>query len=155
VRANRSRPPTQVPAAGFAQSAESYSADGQAIVYTVASPGIAPKVTIAPLQGDRTPRPLDDSKYAEGSPKVSPDGQWVAYCSNESGKPEVYVRAFPGPGLKTQVSNAGGTDPVWKRTGNELFYRKSFDIRVRAAKYEPDMLYVNRCMRLIEDQLFG
>src|SRR5437867_7138530 len=47
----------------------------------------------------------------------------LAYCSNESGKPQVYVHAFPGPGAKVQVSNDGGTDPVWKRTGGELFYR--------------------------------
>jgi hypothetical protein len=76
-----------------------------------------------PLQGDSKPRPLDDNKYAEGSPKFSPDGRWLAYCSNESGKPQVYVQAFPGPGPKTQVSNDGGTDPVWRRSGGELFYR--------------------------------
>ena len=60
---------------------------------------------------------------AQGSPNFSPDGRWLAYCSNESGKPQVYVHAFPGPGAKVQVSNDGGTDPVWKRTGGELFYR--------------------------------
>jgi hypothetical protein len=112
-----------VPATGVSQSAESYSPDGQAIAYTAAAPGVPPKVTIVALQGDRTPRPLDDSRYAQGSPKFSPDGRWLAYCSNESGKPQVYVQAVPGPGPKTQVSNDGGTDPVWKRTGGELFYR--------------------------------
>src|SRR6202011_4194647 len=95
---------------------------GSAIAYTAAGPG-PPKGTVVPLQGDRTPRLLDDTKYAEGSPKFSPDGHWLAYCSNESGKPQVYVQAFPGPGPKIQVSNDGGTDPVWKRTGLELFYR--------------------------------
>ena len=55
--------------------------------------------------------------------KFSPDGHWVAYSSDESGKPEIYVQAFPGPGPKIQVSNAGGTDPVWRRSGGELFYR--------------------------------
>ena len=123
VRADRSRPPELVPAAGVSQSAESYSPDGRTIAYTAAAPGVPPKVTIVPLQGDRTPRPLDSSRYAEGSPKFSPDGGWMAYCSNESGKPQVYVQAFPGPGPKTQVSNDGGTDPVWKTTGGELFYR--------------------------------
>jgi hypothetical protein len=55
--------------------------------------------------------------------KFSPDGRWVAYSSDESGKPEVYVQAFPGPGPKLQISNDGGTDPVWRRSGGELFYR--------------------------------
>jgi len=123
VRADRSRGPEPVPATGVSQSAESYSPDGQAIAYTAAAPGVPPKVTVVSLQGDRTPRPLDNSRYAQGSPKFSPDGRWLAYCSNESGKPQVYVQAFPGPGAKTQVSNDGGTDPVWKRTGGELFYR--------------------------------
>jgi Tol biopolymer transport system component len=122
VPADRSHAPQQVPATGISQSAESYSPDGRAIAYTAAGPG-PPKVTVVPLQGDRTPRRLDDTKYAEGSPKFSPDGRWLAYCSNESGTPQVYVQAFPGPGPKIQVSNDGGTDPVWKRTGSELFYR--------------------------------
>jgi Tol biopolymer transport system component len=123
VAADRSHSPEQVPATGVSQSAESYSPDGRAIIYTVAAPDAAPKIAIVPLQGDRTPRTLDNTKYAQGSAKFSPDGRWVAYCSNESGKPQVYVQAFPGPGPKVQVSNDGGTDPVWKRTGGELFYR--------------------------------
>jgi eukaryotic-like serine/threonine-protein kinase len=123
VRADRSRAPEAVPAAGVSQSASSYSPDGQTIAYTAAAPGVPPKVTVVALQGDRTPRPLDNSRYAQGSPKFSPDGHWLAYCSNESGKPQVYVQAFPGPGAKIQVSSDGGTDPVWKRTGGELFFR--------------------------------
>jgi serine/threonine-protein kinase len=123
VLADRSRPPEQVRATGFTQNAESYSPDGRFIAYTAAEPNAPAKVVTVALDGDRKPERLDNSKYAEGSPKFSPDGRWLAYCSNESGKPEVYVQAFPGPGPKTQVSNDGGTDPVWKRSGGELFYR--------------------------------
>ncbi len=123
VPADRSRAPRQVPAAGFSQSAESYSPDGRAMAYTAAQPGAPPKVTVVQLDGDPAPRPIDNSKYAQGSPKFSPDGHWLAYCSNESGKPQVYVQAFPGPGAKIQISSDGGTDPVWRRTGGELFYR--------------------------------
>jgi serine/threonine-protein kinase len=122
VPADRSRPPAQVIATGYSQNAESYSPDGRAIVYTATDPGSPSKVIILPLQGG-APQPLDNSKYAQGSPKFSPDGRWLAYCSVESGKPQVYVQAFPGPGAKTQVSNEGGTDPVWKRDGSELFFR--------------------------------
>jgi Tol biopolymer transport system component len=123
VPADRSRAPQQLPASGASQSAESYSPDGRTIAYTVILPDAPPRVTIVPLEGDRTPRPLDDSKYAQGSPKFSPDGRWLAYCSNESGRPQVYVQALPGPGAKIQVSTDGGTDPVWRRSGGELFYR--------------------------------
>jgi eukaryotic-like serine/threonine-protein kinase len=84
---------------------------------------MAAKVAVLPLAGDRTPRPPDTTRYAQGSPKISPNGHWLAYCSNESGQPQVYVQAFPGPGAKIQVSADGGTDPVWRRTGEELFYR--------------------------------
>ena len=123
VPADRSQAPAQVPATGVSQSAESYSPDGRVIAYTTSDPNAPSKITVVPLDGDRTPRPLDDSKYAQGSPKFSPDGRWLAYCSNESGRPQVSVKAFPGPGAQIQVSTDGGTDPVWRRSGAELFYR--------------------------------
>jgi dipeptidyl aminopeptidase/acylaminoacyl peptidase len=123
VPADRSSAPAQVIATGFTQSAESYSPDGHTIAYTAAEPNVPAKVIILPLQGGN-PQPLNDSTYAQGSPKFSPDGRWLAYCSLEAGnKPQVFVQAFPGPGAKTQVSNDGGTDPVWKRDGSELFFR--------------------------------
>jgi eukaryotic-like serine/threonine-protein kinase len=53
----------------------------------------------------------------------SPDGKWLAYSSDESGRPEVYAMAYPGPGSKITISTDGGTDPVWRRDGRELFYR--------------------------------
>jgi Tol biopolymer transport system component len=128
VAADRSRAAERVPAEGFSQNAESYSPDGRAIAYTVTTPGKPSKIAIVTLASGEKARPLDDTKYAQGSPKFSPDGRWLAYCSNESGKAEVYVQAFPGPGAKIQVSNSGGTDPVWRRTGGELFYRNGDSI---------------------------
>jgi hypothetical protein len=124
IPADRSGPARQVATEGDSQSAESYSPDGRAIVYTVSAQGRPARIAVFPLDGSSKPQPLDDTKYAQGSPKFSPDGRWIAYCAAESGKPQVYVKAFPGPGPKIQVSNDGGTDPVWKRTGGELFYRR-------------------------------
>ena len=67
--------------------------------------------------------------------EFSPDGRWVAYSCNESGRHEVYVQPFPGPGGKWQISSAGGTNPVWRRDGKELFYlasaRKMMSVPVR------------------------
>ena len=73
--------------------------------------------------GDTTLVPLADGPATEGDAAVSPDGRWLAYTSDESGVFEIYVRPFPDAGsARWQVSAAGGTDPVWARSGRELFY---------------------------------
>jgi eukaryotic-like serine/threonine-protein kinase len=58
-----------------------------------------------------------------GGQRLSPDGRWLAYLSDETGRFEVYVRPFPGSGPRAQVSTGGGTEPVWSRDGGALFYR--------------------------------
>jgi serine/threonine-protein kinase len=76
-----------------------------------------------PLVGDdRRARPLLNTRYMEGFPALSRDGRWLAYVGDESGRPEVYVRAFPGMSGKVVVSQNGGMEPVWSRDGHELFY---------------------------------
>ncbi len=75
------------------------------------------------LEGDRKPRVFMQTPFSETTPRLSPDGRWVAYVSNESGRNEVYVRPFPGPGGKWQISTEGGTGIDWSPKGNELFYR--------------------------------
>lgn len=62
--------------------------------------------------------------YHQHTPTFSPDGRWLAYVSNESGRSEVYVQPHPGPGGKWAVSTDGGAEPVWARSGKELFYRQ-------------------------------
>jgi Tol biopolymer transport system component len=123
IPADRSRPASQLPGTGASQSAESWSPDGHALAYTAVTPEAGSHIMVESLEGDHESRPFADIKAAAGSPKFSPDGRWLAYCSNESKKPQVYVQAFPGPGPKIQVSSDGGTDPVWKRTGGELYFR--------------------------------
>jgi eukaryotic-like serine/threonine-protein kinase len=137
VPADRSQAPQQVPATGVSQSAESWSPDGNVIAYTVAGPGIPAKIMIARLDGNAQAQSVDNEKAPEGSPKFSPDGRWLTYCSNESGKPQVYVQAFPGPGAKIQISNDGGTDPVWKRNGGELYYRNGDSMMAVAVTTAP------------------
>jgi hypothetical protein len=61
--------------------------------------------------------------FNEGSPIFSPDGRWLAYISDASGRHEIYVQPYPGPGGRLQISTEGGTEPVWSRNGRELFYR--------------------------------
>ncbi|MCU1328872.1 MAG: serine/threonine protein kinase [Bryobacterales bacterium] len=75
------------------------------------------------------------TKFNEFFPQFSPNGKWIAFYSNESGRNEVYVTPFPGPGARHRVSSAGGTYPVWRRDGKELFY-VSADNRVASASVE-------------------
>ena len=69
------------------------------------------------------PRPFLYTPFTEAAPKFSPDGRWLAYASNESGRFEIYVQPYPGPGGKWPISNEGGMEPVWNPNGRELFYR--------------------------------
>ncbi|MBI3472582.1 MAG: PD40 domain-containing protein [Candidatus Solibacter usitatus] len=74
--------------------------------------------------------------FSESQGQLSPDGRWVAYRSNESGKPEVYVQPFPPSGGKWQISTAGGHEPRWRRDGKELFYTLGQKIRAVPVKTE-------------------
>src|ERR1700722_4617571 len=72
--------------------------------------------------GDGKPFPIVQDAFDERAPIVSPDGKWLAYQSNESGRPEIYITAFPAGGAKWQVASNGGTTPKWRRDGKELFF---------------------------------
>jgi len=93
--------------------------------------------------GDTTIHPYAATSADEQNPALSPDARWLAFISNESGRDEVYVGAFPGPGVRTQVSNGGGTGPVWAHSGRELFYRSldgqmiAVDLAVTGSRLTP------------------
>jgi hypothetical protein len=78
-------------------------------------------IWLLPTGGDQ-PKPIIRTNFSEGYPDLSPDGRWLAYASDESGRNEVYVQPFPGPGPRQQVSTNLGTGPAWSRDGKELFY---------------------------------
>jgi len=122
--ADRSGAPELLTNVGSMQSPESWSPDGRALAFTqMDDPQSGSDIYVLPLDGDRKARPLVRTKFSEGSPKFSPNGAWIAYSSNESGQPEVYVMAYPGPGPQVPISTNGGTDPLWRQDGRELYYR--------------------------------
>jgi serine/threonine-protein kinase len=99
------------------------SSDSKWLVYRTA-PGLHNRDIFAvPLDGDRKPVLLVGGPSQESHPRFSPDGKWLAYQSNESGRFEIYVRPFPNNGPRVQVSNQGGAEPIWSRSGNTIFYR--------------------------------
>ena len=102
--------------------------------------GGSPDLFTAPIEGDSSRPKLGKPELFLGTPFVeaysefSPDGRWLAYMSLESGTNEIYVRPFPGPGGRWQISTGGGGFPVWSRDGRELLY-KGPDQRVMAVSY--------------------
>ncbi len=124
-----------------AQAPDSFSPDGKRLAFVEQSPQTGWDIwtmTLDLTDPDRPkpgkPEPFLRTTFLEVSPQFSPDGQWIAYMSLESGTAEVYVRPFPGPGGKWQVSYGGGMMPVWSRTARELFYRTA-DSRIMVAAY--------------------
>ena len=101
----------------------SSSPDGRFLVY-VAGGGIIGRsdIWVLPLFGERKASSFQETAFAETQGQFSPDGRWVAFASNKSGRWEVYVTPFPAHETEQQVSTAGGTLPRWNRNGKELFY---------------------------------
>ena len=100
----------------------SISPDGQLLAYGEINPTTGYDLWILRLK-DHQAMPFLRTPFTESVPQFSPDGRWLAYISNESGRYEVYVQPYPGPGGKWQISTDGGTEPIWNPNGRELFYR--------------------------------
>ena len=110
--------------------ATSYSRDGRFLLYAVENPETKSDLWVLPLQSDRKPIPFLSTEFNESSGQFSPEGHWIAYTSDESGRDEIYVRDFSSGSAqgswdaasKWLISKGGGTDPRWRADGKELFY---------------------------------
>jgi Tol biopolymer transport system component len=104
-----------------------WTADGRFLAYTQIDPETASDIWILPAGEGRQPRPIVQSSFNEWAPVFSPDGGWLAFVSDETGRYEVYVQEFPGGRTQQrfQISNEGGEEPVWSEDGAEIFYRNS------------------------------
>ena len=120
--ADGSGPVERLTTSAFEQYPVSWSPDGRALSFEEADLATGPDIRILSLDGESRIRSFLDGPYGEWDGHFSPDGRLVAYTSIESGRLEVYVRPYPGPGGRQQVSTAGGNSPLWARSGRELFY---------------------------------
>jgi Tol biopolymer transport system component len=122
---DKTRPQERVPLSydDGAKITSDWSTDGHFILYTHFNQSPATTdVWALPMEGDRKPLPVATTTYNERDAQFSPDGEWVAYESDEAGSPEIYLQPFPGPGAKQRVSVAGGTQVRWRRDGREAYY---------------------------------
>jgi serine/threonine protein kinase/Tol biopolymer transport system component len=106
----------------YLQAPTSWSGDGQLLAFHEINPDTQRDIWVLRMS-DRKSQPFLRTPFDEAGPQFSRDGRWLAYISNESGRYEIYVQAYPGPGGKYQISTEGGTEPLWNPNGRELFYR--------------------------------
>ena len=103
-----------------------WSPDGNFVAFGRISPATGYDIWTMPMRGDdHTPSPFLNSPANEKYGDIAPDGKWLAYESNESGRFEIFVQSFPRAGTKYQVTSTGGRGPRWSRDGRELFYNAS------------------------------
>jgi Tol biopolymer transport system component len=133
-----------------------WSSDGRFILYGSTDPQTSYDLWVLPLEGDRKPFVFLKTGFDERRSVFSPDVHWVAYMSDQSGRHEIYVRPFPGPGGESQVSITGGTSPRWAPNGKELYYiapdgtLMAVTLAVNGATITP-----GRPVALFRPQIFG
>jgi WD40 repeat protein len=149
---DRSGPEERLTTVGARQSLVSFSPDGRYAAFNqMDTDGTGTNTYVLPMEGDRTPQPFIKSQFTDGSARFSPDGKWVAYCTNESKRNEVYVQAWP-KGAKIQISSEGGTDPIWSRDGKELIYRNEDKMMVVAVSLAGNKFQAGKPRLLWEGQ---
>ena len=99
-----------------------WSPDGRFLLYDTADPKGSVDIWALPLDGARKPFEVVKTEFNERMGQFSPDGKWLAYQSDKTGRFEIYVRPFPGPGDDVPVSSNGGAQVHWNPRGGELFY---------------------------------
>ena len=112
----------------------SWSPDGKTLVFLQQG-----DIWTLSMDGGGASQPFLQTKSLEGGPLFSPNGKWLAYESDESGRNEIHMRPFPGPGRRWQVSTDGGTSPTWSASGDELFYRNGDKMMVVQVETEEEL----------------
>jgi Tol biopolymer transport system component len=127
-----------------AQVPGSFSADGKLLAYTELSARSRNDIWVLPLEGDRTPRPLAQGPASEWGGSFCPKASWLAFTSDESGRQEIYLQEYPGPGTRFRVSTEGGSDPRWGPRGDEIFYRSGDSVLAATVALSPQPVISGR-----------
>jgi Tol biopolymer transport system component len=106
----------------FASYPSSWSPDGKFLVFSMRDPKGQRDLWLMPMTDEHKPQPLLQTKADEHAGRVSPDGKWLGYQSDESGNNEIYVTQFPQPGRSWRISTSGGVNPFWRGDGKELYF---------------------------------
>ena len=115
----------QLVASNYVKTAESWSPDGKVLAFHERRPETGDDIWILKMEADRTAEPFLQTPFNERRAMFSPDGRWIAYQSDASGRNEIYLSRFPASPGEWQVSNEGGTETRWNPNGRELFYRNA------------------------------
>jgi Tol biopolymer transport system component len=114
--------PERLTSSKYHQYPTSFSPDGRSLALSQVTPESSYDIWVMNLT-DRMMRPFVQTPFLESSAQFSPDGEWLAYVSNQTGRFEIFVQPYPGPGATHQISIDGGMEPAWNPSGGELFYR--------------------------------
>jgi serine/threonine-protein kinase len=143
----------QLTSGEYAHVPSSFSPDGQLLAFYEINPVTRRDIWVLRLN-ERKAEPFLATPADEVSPKFSPDGRWLAYESDESGQPEIYVRAYPGPGGRFQISSEGGREAAWNPNGRELFYRNGNRMMAVEITTQPTLV-AGKPRMLFEGYVFG
>ena len=130
----------QLAPSNYLQWPGSWSPDGQVLAFHERRPETGRDIWILKMDGDRTPEPFLQTPFNERRPSFSPNGQWLAYQSDKSGRYEIYLSRFPASPGEWQVSTEGGTQARWNPNGRELFYRHGDKMMAVDVDYQGELV---------------
>jgi eukaryotic-like serine/threonine-protein kinase len=119
------------------QGGGSWLPDGKSFAYVDVAPATGWDIWLLTVEPERRVRPLIQRPFDQWFARFSPDGRWLAYASDETGRTEVYVQPFPALGERWQISNDGGTQPMWDRHGRELYYQNGRKLMAASLRTQP------------------
>ncbi len=116
----------------------SWSPDGKVLLYTELNPDTGMDIGLLSTEDGNTPQPLLHESWSERNAVFSPNGNWIAYESNQEGRYEIYVASYPGL-IAKKVSTGGGGNPAWSGDGKELFYLRGDKMIAVSIETEPEL----------------
>ena len=148
--ADGSGEPQRITSTNLVEFPNSASPHGDLAFMATEGPGSKWDIWTVRLGEPDSARPFLETRFDEHEPTFSPDGRWIAYVSDETGRNEVFVRSFPDSGAKWSVSSGAGTEPVWSPDGKKLYYRAPAELMVVTVETRPSFS-VSRPRAVLED----